>query len=54
VPVVMANQDALLLHLQTVLRDGDILLMQGAGDISKIAHYVADKFELYRKAYDHA
>lgn len=43
-PIVVANQDELLLQLQPTLQDGDILLMQGAGDISKIAHYVAGKF----------
>jgi UDP-N-acetylmuramate--alanine ligase len=43
-PIFIEDVDKLHITLQGVLKDGDILLMQGAGSISKIAHQLAEKF----------
>lgn len=43
-PVFVENVEDLLKSLNSTLQDNDILLMQGAGDISKIAHHVAEEF----------
>ena len=43
-PIFVADQDRLYDTLQSVLKDGDILLMQGAGSVSKLAHQLALQF----------
>jgi len=41
-PIFVAEQSDLNLVLGNVLRDGDVLLMQGAGDIGRLARHLAD------------
>ncbi len=45
-PIFIEDVDKLHATLLGILRNGDILLMQGAGSVSKIAHQLADKFAL--------
>jgi UDP-N-acetylmuramate--alanine ligase len=40
--MVVADQSQLAAVLMSVLEDGDILLMQGAGDIGRIASELAN------------
>lgn len=43
-PIFVENEQELLDILALQLQDNDILVMQGAGDVSKIAHYIAGEF----------
>lgn len=44
-PIFVSENQDLLPLLHNILQDGDILLMQGAGDIGKLAKLVAAEFE---------
>lgn len=44
-PIFVSEPDQLFTTLQGIVRDGDIVITQGAGDIGKIAKHLATNFE---------
>jgi len=48
-PIFVENTDKLWTIVRNLLRDGDILITQGAGDIGKIAHHLVQHLKIAEK-----